>query len=404
MKKIEKNGKTILLALSWRDVKSPGAGGAEVHTYEMLSRLDQKRYKVYHFSMRPKGMAECEEIGGITYIRYGNPLTVIFGARSFYRRNKANIDFVIDQCNTHRFFTPLWVAHRKRIFYIHQLTREIWDYSARPPLSIIGKLTEEWMLRLNRRDAVITVSESTKQELIDRGYRADRIKIIYNGVSFEPWKREQWQEKEPAPTFIYAGRYSPYKGIDVAVLAFARLKKSYPGAKLWIIGKKDPAYVERKLLPICERFHLTWVDIPEGGEAADTVWEQGDIFSWGFVSEQVKLELLSRAWALLFPSVREGWGIPITEAGCVGTPSVVFASQGIKEAVNDGSAGYVCKENSVHGLLEQMKLVILDKAMYSDKRDKAYRYSSQFLWDKAGQELERYLTEIQCRALSGSRR
>lgn len=404
MKKIERNGKTVLLALSWRDIKSPKAGGAEVHTYEMLSRLDKEKYKVYHFSMQPEGMAEWEEIGGITYIRHGNPLTVILSARKFYRRNKSNIDFVIDQCNTHRFFTSLWVERGKRIFYIHQLTKEIWDYSARPPLSTIGKLTEEWMLRLNRRDAVITVSASTKQELIDRGYQADRIKIIYNGVSFEPWKREQWREKEPAPTFIYAGRYSPYKGIDVAVLAFARLKKKYPEAKLWIIGKKDSAYADKKILPICSKHHLTWVDIPEGEETANTVQGEGDIFSWGFVSETMKLELLSRAWALLFPSIREGWGIPITEAGCVGTPSIIFDSQGIKEAVNGGSAGYVCKENSVDGLLEQMMTVVIDKAMYNDMRDKAYQYSSQFLWDKAGQELEQYLTEIQCRALPVYRR
>ena len=150
----------------------------------------------------------------------------------FYALNKKNIDFVIDQCNTHRFFTPFWVPAKKRIFYIHQLTKEIWDYSAKFPLSTIGKLTEEWMLKLNRKDYVITVSESTRDELAERGYDKKKIKIIHNGVSFKPWEKEKWCEKENVPTFIYAGRYSPYKGIDVAIEAFALLKKQYPDAKI----------------------------------------------------------------------------------------------------------------------------------------------------------------------------
>ena len=98
------------------------------------------------------------------------------------------------------------------------------------------------------------------------------------------------------------------------------------------------------------------------------------------VSEDKKLELLSRAWALLFPSIREGWGIPITEAGCVGTPCIAFDSPGIRDAVDYGKAGYLCAENSVNGLAEQMYLVISDKMVYSSKRESAYQYSSQFQW------------------------
>lgn len=69
--------KITILALSWRDIRSPKAGGAEVHTHEMLSRADKKKYKIYHFSARNEGQAEYEEIDGITYIRHGNVFTVI---------------------------------------------------------------------------------------------------------------------------------------------------------------------------------------------------------------------------------------------------------------------------------------------------------------------------------------
>ena len=388
MKKIKESDKTTILALSWRDIKSPNAGGAEVHTHEMLKRADKSKYRIYHLATRAEGQSESEVIDGVTYLRHGNAITVILAAIQFYRKNRNNIDFVIDQCNTHRFFTPFWVPAKKRIFYIHQLTKEIWDYSAKFPLSTVGKLTEEWMLRLNRHDAVITVSESTRDELVERGYDVNKIKIIHNGVSFQPWERDRWCEKEEKPTFIYAGRYSPYKGIDVAVKALAQIKQDNPDARLWIIGKKNQEYVDKNLMPICNQNHLTWEDATDDNPT-------GDIVSWGYVSEEKKLELLSRSHVLLFPSIREGWGIPITEAGCVGTPSIAFDSSGIREAVDYGKAGYLCTENTVKGLAAQMHIAISDKMVYSNKRESAYAYSSQFLWDEAGKEFERFIDGLE---------
>lgn len=388
MKKIKKSDKTTILALSWRDIKSPNAGGAEVHTHEMLRRADKSRYRIYHLATRAEGQSESEVIDGVTYLRHGNAITVILAAIQFYRKNRNNIDFVIDQCNTHRFFTPFWVPAKKRIFYIHQLTKEIWDYSANFPLSTIGKLTEEWMLKLDRHDAVITVSESTRDELVERGYDAKKIKIIHNGVSFQPWERNKWCEKEEKPTFIYAGRYSPYKGINVAVEALTQVKQDNPDARLWIIGKKNQEYVDKNLMPVCDQNHLTWEDATDDNPT-------GDIVSWGYVSEEKKLELLSRSHVLLFPSIREGWGIPITEAGCVGTPCIAFDSPGIREAVDYGKAGYLCTDNTVKGLAAQMHIAISDKMVYSNKRESAYAYSSQFLWDEVGKEFERFIDSLE---------
>lgn len=384
MKKIRQTQKKTILSLSWRDICSPKAGGAEVHTHEMLKRLDPEKYRVYHISMVNPKKPKMETIDGVHYIRYGNPLTVILYAFVFYRRNHKNIDYVIDQCNTHRFFTPFWVKREKRIFYIHQLTKEIWDYSAKFPLNKIGKAMEEWMLGLNKKDRVITVSESTRDELIERGYQPELIKIIHNGVSFEPWGKDKWCTKEERPTFIYVGRYSPYKGINVSVEALAKLKQEYPEARLWILGKKNQEFVDEYLMPLCRKYNMRWED-------ASNDHPTGDIVSWGFVSEEKKLELISRAHAVVFPSIREGWGIPITEAGCVGTPSIAFDSPGIREAVDYGNAGYLCTENTVNGLMEQMSMAISDEMVYSHKRESAYAFSSHFLWDDIGKEFERFI-------------
>ena len=88
----------------------------------------------------------------------------------YYKKNRKNIDFVVDQCNTHRFFTPFWVKRKKENFYIHQLTREIWDINLNPPISTIGKLMETPLLWIYRKDYTITVSNSTKKDLLEIGF------------------------------------------------------------------------------------------------------------------------------------------------------------------------------------------------------------------------------------------
>lgn len=383
--KIEKVDKITILSLSWRDIKSPTAGGAEVHTHEMLKRMDSKKYRIVHLSAMYAGLKSEENIDNVNYIRKGNIFSVILFAWLFYMKNRSNIDYVIDQCNTHRFFTPLWVKGEKRIFYIHQLTREIWDINLKFPFNVIGKRMEDFLLRMNRKDNTIVVSESTKKDLINVGFAADNLFIVPNGINFEPWTEDEFLEKEKYPTFIYVGRYAKYKGIDVAIEAFGKLKNVYPNAKLWILGKRNDEYVEKHLMPLCQKYKLTW------GSKEDNA----DIVSWGFVSEEKKLELLSKSKAVLFPSIREGWGIPITEAANVGTPSIVFDSPGICDAVNFGQAGYLCKSNTVEGLFEQLMFCIRDEEQYSKRRKEAYEFSRQFVWENTGKKVEEFIDRIE---------
>ena len=113
--KLVKDDRKTILSLSWRDIKSPASGGAEVHTHEMLSRINHGKYRIIHFSAMYDGLAESESIDQVDYIRKGSIFSVIWYALIFYKRNRANIDYVLEQCNTHRFFTPFWVEKKNRI-------------------------------------------------------------------------------------------------------------------------------------------------------------------------------------------------------------------------------------------------------------------------------------------------
>lgn len=385
IRNIDKSDRLTILFLSWRDIKSPKKGGAEVFTHEMVARIDHAKYRIVHISPIFDGGAADQVIDGVRYLRMGkNSVTVIFEAMKFYWKNRDRIDYVVDQCNTHRFFTRLWVPAGKRIFFIHQLTREIWHLNSRPPISTIGELTETPFLRLSRHDHTITVSNSTRNDLLAVGFDPDKVVVLPEGLDFEPWDREKFLPKEPVPTFIYVGRYVHYKGIDDTVAAFAEVRKQHPDARLWLVGKKNEKYINDVLKPILDRSRLTYGD-PQANP---------DVVIHGFVSEQTKLELMSRAHALIFPSQREGWGLIVTEAAAVGTPSIGYNSPGIVDAIDFGKAGYLCRENNVAGIVEQMESVLAGGAAYESMREAAYTFAGQFHWDNTAAAFDRFMETV----------
>ena len=367
--KLETSDKPTILSLSWRDIKSPKSGGAEIFTHRILAP-NSGVFRIISFTPKYENSISREELDGITYLRKGNIFTVIWHSLLYYIKNHNGIDIVIDQCNTHRFFTKFWVPKEKRIFLIFQLTREIWDYQMKFPFNKFGKITETCILKLNRTDITITESLSTKRDLISIGFIPGKIHVVPIGLDFSPWPISQFLPKEDSLTFIYVGRYAKYKGIDIAIEAFAIVKKSHWNTRLWIVGKKEEIYIARVVAPLCRRYGLVY------GEALDC-----DVVIFGFVSEEKKRELQSRAQALLFPSVREGWGMIITEAAAVGTPSIVFDSPGCRDAVDYGKAGYLCKINTVEEVTRLMMRSFEEPEEYQYTKNAAYAYACQFDWN-----------------------
>lgn len=365
------NKKITLLFLSWRDIKAPKMGGAEIYTHEMIKRIDKEKYKIIHFSPEFDKCKKEEVIDGITYLRDGTILSVISKAKKYYKKNEEKIDYVVNQCNTHQFFTPFWVPRNKRIFFIHQLTREIWFYHSKFPVNIIGYLLEPLMLGLNRNDLTITVSESTKLGLIKNGFKKEKITVIPEGLSFSPLDNSKMEKKEKNPTFIYVGRFAKYKGIEDTINAFSKVKEKYGNAKLWIVGKVDEEYFNKKLSPLCNKLNLT-------------TSPDGDIQIKGFVSEEEKFNLMGRAHLLVFPSRREGWGLTISESAAVGTPSLVYDAPGTRDAVLNGKAGFMVSKGNIEDLTKEMMKAIDNKDYYNEIKTKSYDFSKTLHWDNTG--------------------
>ena len=366
---MEKEKKKIL-ALSWRDVKSPKAGGAEVQTHEMLKRISD-RVEIEHISPCYKNMKREEVIDGIRYIRHGNVFTVIFFAIQYYKKNKNGIDYVIDQCNTHRFFSKFWVESEKRIFLIYQLTREIWKVNLPFPLAQLGMILETPLLKLNKNDIVITESKSTKDDLVSVGFCEEKIHIIPIGLNDLILNEDRESVEKEEHSLIYVGRYSEYKGIDKAIEAMALIKKEFTDSKIYICGKEDVNFTKQVIKPICEK----------NGLKLGSMERDGDVILCGYVSEKEKYELMKKSKLLLFPSIREGWGIIVTEAAYLGTVSIVNNAPGAIDAVEYGKSGYISTREP-SDIAQQIRTAFTNDADYYEKRNHAIKYASKFIWEK----------------------
>ena len=383
----------VVLLLSWRDIRAPRRGGAEIFTHEMLKRSSSKQFQYIHFSPMFPGAEPSEEIDGILYLRAGNVWSVILHASRFYRNHRKSIKYVVNQCNTHQFFTRWWVPRSKRLFFIHQTTREIWFQNMGKFVGTLGYVLEPTLLRLAKYDQTITVSASTRNDLIHHGFKAEKIQIIPEGIEFEHWPRENWLEKESRPTFLYVGRFAKYKGIDYVFEAFGKFKRKFPNGVLWIAGKTNQEYMKEVLRPILERYELKAMEITKH-ENSFTSNDQADVIFHGFVTEERKLELMSRAHVLVFPSQREGWGLTITEAAAVGTPSIVSNSPGLVDAVDYGRSGYLVGHGDVDALSKRMISGICEDEEDEMIRQKAYEYAKQFHFDNTGETFGQWLDRV----------
>ncbi len=347
-----------ILILNWRDIRNPFGGGAEIYIYEIAKRWVQKGHEVTFFcSSFPGALAE-EDIDGIKIIRRGNRLTVVWKAYRYYRkRGHAYYDCVIDSINTIPFFTPFYVRG-KRITLFFQLAREVWFYETPFLIAFVGYMSELLYLRFYRKEHCVTISESSKKDLMRLGVKRE-IPVFSPGVFAAA--QDSLPTKEISPTFIYLGRLKKSKRIHHILKALSLVQRKEPNAKLWIVGTGDEAY---------ESFLKKYIRKKE---------IQGVTF-WGYLDEEKKVELMKRAHLILVTSVREGWGMIIMEAAAQGTPAVVYNVPGLVDSVQHNVTGRVTSQNNPSALAEEILSLLESQKDWTMLANQAMNLSKTHQW------------------------
>jgi glycosyltransferase involved in cell wall biosynthesis/O-antigen/teichoic acid export membrane protein len=296
-----------ILILNWRDLAHPKAGGAEVYTQNVANEWITCGHEVTLFCSSVDGRPSTEEFNGLKIIRRGSRLSVYREARRFYvNEGRDKFDLVVDEVNTRPFFAARWAHDSQVIALIHQVCRELWQYQAPFPIAFFGRywLEPRW-LRAYKDVPTVTVSEASKISL--GKYGLTQVVVVPEGHGSIIDRPEV--PREAVPTIVFIGRLEAHKRPDEAIRAFQLLREStMPSAQLWVIGTG----------PMEEKLRRS---APRGVEFL------------GWLTQEEKILHLAKAHVLIVTSVREGWGLVVTEAAAVGTPIVAYRVDGLSDSV-----------------------------------------------------------------------
>ncbi|MFC1893870.1 glycosyltransferase family 4 protein [Chloroflexota bacterium] len=342
-----------------------------MYLHEIGRRL-ARRHTVTLYCGSYSGCKREEEVDGLRIIRRGGEFTVYLHALFDYliRRRKEKFDVIVDSINGVPFFTPLFVARPKVAIVHHLVGKEIFFRELGGILGFLAWIAERLIPLLYRKTWLVTVSQSTKTELIDFGLAEERLRLVPNAIeqgSFAP------REKSPNPQVVYLGRIKKYKQIDHVIKAFELARETIPEAKL-IIGGKG-VYSELK-------------------ELVAELQLESAIHLVGEVSEGEKVEILQNSWAFVTPSMKEGWGISVIEANACGTPAIAYDVPGLRDSIRDGETGLLVSPGDIEELAKTIVRLLNNRELRIKLSQNALIWARGSSWEKSAEEFDKVLSEV----------
>lgn len=372
-----------VLFLNWRDTRNPEGGGSEVYVERIAAELVARGFRVTLFcAAHRRGRPEEVNDDGVRLIRRGGRHTVYLWAALCYlagalgfgplsRRHGPRPKVLVDVCNGLPFMTPLW-ARRPIIKLIHHIHREQWCVVLPPWAARFGWWVESsFAIRAYRRCHHVTVSEATRQELVQLGVPAGQVSVVHNGTPPLPHTDA---ERAPSPLLVTLNRLVPHKRVEVALRAVATLADELPQLRLVVAGQ---GWWEGRLREVANDLGIT-----------------GRVEFRGFVTEEEKATLLASAWVALTPSLKEGWGLTIVEAGSAGTPTVAFRSAGgVGEAVVDGQTGLLADD--IDDYVAKVRSLLHNAELRHQLGAAAREHAANFTWPAAGSYFAAVLESVE---------
>jgi len=353
-----------ILLVNWNDRENPQAGGAEIHLHELFSRLAIWGHEIHLVASGWPGCPTHAVVDGIQVTRIGGRHSFAVRGRGAVRHamRQLRFDVVVEDINKIPLFLPT-LTPLPFVAIVPHLFGTTAFAEASPPLAAVVWAAEMPIPWVYRKAGFHAISESTRDDLVRRGVAAERVVVIHPGVDAKTYRPDPATPRAPSPTFLYLGRLKRYKGVEFAIRAVAVARKLRPDIMLDICGEGD------------DRLRLERLATEHGVNDA--------VRFLGYVSEEEKRRLLRRAWAVVFPSPKEGWGITNVEAAACGTPSLSSDSPGLRESVQDGVTGYLGPHGDVLKLGARMAALAADPSLVERLGHAARTFAEGLSWESA---------------------
>lgn len=247
---------------------------------------------------------------------------------------------------------------------------------------------------LRTADKIIAVSENTKNDIQElAGIDADKIKVIYSGNNVV--KKEWPEEKIEAcfakfgikePFILYVGNIEPRKNISGLIKAYERLRQESE-ASAHQNGETDKM----------KDLNLVLAGAPGWKNAKIYADYQGSPYKdkirfLGYINEEEKEMLYSRAAVFAYPSYYEGFGFPPLEAMAYGVPVVCSNVSSLPEIAAE--AGIMINPDKPEEITKAIRLILTDEELRARLIASGYERAKAFSWDKAAQEYLELFKEL----------
>lgn len=359
--------RTIFLV--WRDTQHPDGGGSELYVERMASWLAANGHDVTIVCATHARAPRDEIRDGVTFRRRGGRLTVYAHGLAFLlTRAGRSADVVVDVQNGIPFFSA--VVRRRPVFVlVHHVHREQWQIIYPGWRGRIGWWLEAGIApRVYRRRPYLTVSDATAGDLARLGVDLGRIGVVRNGIDLP--RPTSDEPRSPTPSLCVLSRLVPHKQIEHALQATARLRSRFPDIRLDVLGDgwwrpNLEAHARQLAISDIVNFH-------------------------GHVDNDRRDAVLKRAWVLLAPSVKEGWGIAIIEAAAHGVPAIAYRSGGgVRESILDRETGLLA--DGFDDLMRSTAQLLADDQLRARMSAAARSRAAEFDWPSSAAKLKELL-------------
>jgi glycosyltransferase involved in cell wall biosynthesis len=369
-----------LLVINWQDTANPLAGGAEVHLLENLTRLVRDGFEITLLCSNFEGGEPDLEYEGIRIMRRGGRFDFNLRVPTLVRSlvHKEKYDLLIEDINKIPFYTPLYQPVPVLAVVPHLFATTVFQEINFLLASYI--FVCEYPVRWAYRGVPFCViSESTRDDLVERGFPESSIEVIHCGIDHQVYHVDPRGAKFAQPTILYLGRLKKYKSVQHLIEAFEDVMQRMPEARLVIIGDGD----YRQALEALARKrgvgeHVTFT---------------------GFIAAEDKVRYLQRAWVAVCPSLKEGWGLTNIEANACGTVVVAADVPGLRDSVSHGTNGFLYPYGDTGALAEQLHTLLTEPSVRTQLESGAIEWARQFDWNLGA----RRWGELIDRIIAGSR-
>jgi glycosyltransferase involved in cell wall biosynthesis len=368
----------VRIAIDIRKYHDFGIGTYVRNLVHHLARID--RHTEYVLICRPQDGAQIA-LPGANFRLVPEP------AGPYSIAEQYRIPMALRREHADLFHSPHYVLppliHCRSVVTIHDCIHLMFPQYLPNRLAHAYAKTQMWA-STHRSDRVLTVSETSKQDILRR-FRipADKITVVYNAIDErltvppepEEFARVRVRYQLRDPFALYVGNIKPHKNLERLIDAFRTIRQQpeFESLKLVIIGDEISKYQGLRRAVHQHKLHK-------------------HVRFFGFVAPETLGVLYRLARVFVFPSLYEGFGLPPLEAMYFGTPVVTSNVSSMPEVVGD--AAILVDPYDAESIAEGMRRALVDEGLRATLRERGMARAREFSWDRSVEQIHQVYTEV----------